>query len=64
MDKVVITRKNRITIISINRPDVRNAVNYKTSKILEKAMLEFNLDNAQHIAIITGTGAENIPGEV
>ncbi len=56
MDEVVITRKNRITIISINRPDVRNAVNYKTSKILEKAMLEFNLDNAQHIAIITGTG--------
>ncbi|WMT50907.1 MAG: crotonase/enoyl-CoA hydratase family protein [Ferroplasma sp.] len=75
MDEVLITRKDRITIITINRPDVRNAVNYKTSKMLENAMLEFNSDSIQHIAIITGTGgnfsagadlsdAEKMGGEV
>jgi enoyl-CoA hydratase len=54
MNEVVITRKERITVISINRPDVRNAVNYKTSKMLESAMEEFNRDSSQHVAIITG----------
>ena len=75
MDEVVITRQGRITIISINRPEVRNAVNYKTSKMLEKAMKEFNEDGEQHIAIITGekgnfsagadlSDAEKMSGEV
>jgi enoyl-CoA hydratase len=55
MDDVIITKKERITVISINRPDVRNAINYKTSRLLQKAMEEFNFDSAQHVAIITGT---------
>ncbi len=56
MDEIIISKKERITIITINRPGVRNAVNYRTSKMLEKAMEEFSSDNEQHIAIITGNG--------
>ena len=35
-EEVIVTKKGKITIVTINRPNVRNAVNYKTSKMLEK----------------------------
>lgn len=75
MDEVIINKKDRITIVTINRPNVRNAVNYKTSKMLENAMEEFNSDSEQHVCIITGncgnfssgadlSDAEKMSGEV
>jgi len=54
MNEINIRIDGHITIISINRYDHRNAVDYKTSKMLEKAFIDFNSDSEQHIAIITG----------
>ncbi|MCL4348834.1 MAG: crotonase/enoyl-CoA hydratase family protein [Candidatus Thermoplasmatota archaeon] len=54
MGEINIKKHGHITIISINRYNVRNAVDYKTSKMLEAAFLDFNRDDDQHIAIITG----------
>jgi Enoyl-CoA hydratase/carnithine racemase len=54
MDEINIKKQGHITIISINRYNRRNAVDYKTSKMLENAFIEFNRDAEQHIAIITG----------
>ncbi len=54
MGEINIRKDGHITIISINRYNRRNAVDYKASKMLEKAFIDFNRDSEQHIAIITG----------
>jgi enoyl-CoA hydratase len=56
MGEINVKNEGPITVISINRYERRNAVNYVVSKMLEKAMKDFNEDPEQHIAIITGEG--------
>ncbi len=56
MKNIVVDKDNNITIIKINRYESRNAVNYDTSIELRNAFLDFNEDNKQHIAILTGEG--------
>lgn len=45
-----------ITIITLNRPEVLNAINPETSTELHQAWNAFNNSDDQKIAIITGTG--------
>lgn len=45
-----------ICIITINRPQVRNAVNHATSLLLAKAFQSFSDDESQQICIFTGAG--------
>ncbi|MCG8334750.1 MAG: crotonase/enoyl-CoA hydratase family protein [Proteobacteria bacterium] len=56
MNHLQITKENHITIIAINRPEVRNAVNRDTATQLVEAFREFDADNEQDIAILTGSG--------
>jgi enoyl-CoA hydratase len=46
----------RVTIVTIDRPDVRNAVDGPTATLLADAFRAFDLDDDHDIAVLTGAG--------
>jgi enoyl-CoA hydratase len=55
-DTVLIARDGPVTIVSINRPERRNAVDGATAKTLYDAFLAFDADDAASVAVFTGAG--------
>jgi enoyl-CoA hydratase len=55
-DSVLIERDGPVTIISINRPHCRNAVDGATARKLFDAFLAFDADQDASVAVFTGTG--------
>jgi enoyl-CoA hydratase/carnithine racemase len=55
-DAVLVERDGPITIISINRPHCRNAVDGATARKLYDAFLAFDADADASVAVFTGTG--------
>jgi len=53
---VLTEKKGRVTIIMINRPEVRNAVDGPTAKELAEAFREFEGDENAYIAVLCGAG--------
>lgn len=53
---VLVERDGPVTIISINRPERRNAVNGATARLLFDAFLAFDTDETASVAVFTGTG--------
>lgn len=53
-DLVLTETRGPIRIITINRPEVRNAVNIDTAKSLYAAFLDFEDDDDAKVAVITG----------
>jgi enoyl-CoA hydratase len=53
---VLVERDGPVTIISINRPERRNAVNGATAKLLFEAFLAFDADETASVAVFTGSG--------
>ena len=51
---VSIEQREKITIVTINRPAVRNAVDGPTAALLAAAFREFDADDSQSVAILTG----------
>jgi enoyl-CoA hydratase/carnithine racemase len=51
-----IERDGKLTIVTINRPDVMNALHPPANMELEKAFNDFAADPEQWVAIITGAG--------
>jgi enoyl-CoA hydratase len=45
-----------VTIVTIDRPDVRNAVDGPTSKLLAEAFHQFDKDDDHDVAVLTGAG--------
>lgn len=56
MTKVLTDVEDRVFIITINRPDVRNCVDGETAGLLEKAWKTFRDDDELYVAILTGAG--------
>ncbi len=54
MANIDVTKKDTITIITITRPEVRNAVDGPTATELADAFREFDQDDKQLVAILTG----------
>jgi enoyl-CoA hydratase len=52
---VLVERDGPVTIVSINRPERRNAVNGATAKLLFDAFLAFDADESASVAVFTGT---------
>ncbi len=48
------TTQGPITVITIDRPDVRNAVDGPTAALLDDAVAAFEADATQHVAVLTG----------
>jgi enoyl-CoA hydratase len=55
-NSVLVDREGAVTIISINRPQVRNAVDGATARKLYDAFLAFDADEDASVAVFTGTG--------
>jgi enoyl-CoA hydratase/carnithine racemase len=51
---LIIEKKGPITIITLNRPQARNAVNPETAVELRAAFKAFDKDDTQSVAILTG----------
>jgi crotonobetainyl-CoA hydratase len=49
-------KEGRVAIITINRPEVLNALNAEVGRELNKAMIDFRDDPELWVAIITGAG--------
>ncbi|MEM0955375.1 MAG: crotonase/enoyl-CoA hydratase family protein [Pseudomonadota bacterium] len=56
MSKVQVQRSDRITVITIHRVDVRNAVDAETASLLADAFRQFDSDVDASVAILTGAG--------
>src|SRR5271156_486321 len=61
-DSVMIERDGAITIVSINRPHCRNAVDGATARKLYDAFLAFDADQNTSVAVFTGTGGSFCAG--
>ena len=55
-DAVLVERDGPVTIVSINRPHCRNAVDGATARKLFDAFLAFDADADASVAVFTGTG--------
>ncbi len=55
-ETVTSSRHGRTLIVSIDRPEVRNAVDRPTADALEAAFLAFDADDALDVAVLTGAG--------
>lgn len=55
-DLVRVEREGRLTIITINRPEARNALNAEGQRQMAAAMDAFAADDEQWVAIVTGAG--------
>ncbi len=55
MANIDVTKKDRTTIVTITRPDVRNAIDGPTADDLADAFREFDADDEQYVAILTGS---------
>ena len=51
---VLVEHHGAITVVTINRPNARNAVDGPTAQLLYEAFLEFDADDSQHVAVLTG----------
>lgn len=56
MPKVETERKGRSFIVTINRPEVRNAVDAETAGLLLEAVESFRRDESVDVLILTGAG--------
>src|SRR5262245_53567778 len=53
---VRVEHRSRVTIVTIDRPEVRNAVDCETSAALAAAFRAFDGDDDRDVAILTGAG--------
>ncbi len=53
---VLVHKDGRILVVTINRPQVKNAVDSATAAALAEAFHQFEKDEALHVAVLTGTG--------
>ena len=56
METVLVRECGPILIVTINRPEVRNAVNAPTAAALAEAFRRFDSDDKLRVAILTGAG--------
>jgi enoyl-CoA hydratase len=56
MTKVVQRRDDDVLTVTINRPEVRNAIDRETADALAAAFRDFDADDALSVAVLTGAG--------
>ncbi len=54
MSTVQIEVRGEVTVVTINRPEVRNAVDHPTALLLASAFRAFDEDDTQKVAVLTG----------
>ncbi len=56
-DEVLVETKGRVLVITLNRPDARNAINTGLAQGLTAALTQLEEDPALSVGILTGAGA-------
>ena len=56
---ILLENRGRVRIFTINRPQVKNALDIETSRELAQHFVEFRDDPEAWVAIITGAGEES-----
>lgn len=56
MDKVLLATAGPVRVVTINRPERRNAVDAATAQILLEAFRDFDADKDVSVAVLTGAG--------
>jgi enoyl-CoA hydratase/carnithine racemase len=54
--KVEIERRDAVTVMTINRPEVHNAVDGETAELVTEGIESFATDDAQRVLVVTGAG--------
>lgn len=62
MSKVKLDTFDRVRVVTIARPEVRNAVDLETSRMLHDAFTEYEADPHVDIAVLTGEGGHFCSG--
>jgi enoyl-CoA hydratase len=60
--KLTVETDGAVTIITINRPEVRNALDNETVALLTRALRSFDGDPGQSVAVLTGAGGHFCAG--
>ncbi|SRR5579871_60427 len=55
-NSVITARDSKVLTVTINRPEVRNAVDSATAAALASAFKEFEADDGLNVAVLTGSG--------
>jgi enoyl-CoA hydratase len=55
-DKVHVERDGQVTIVTLNRPEARNAVDPEVAGLLQEAFSAFDADPDQHVGVLAGNG--------
>lgn len=58
-ETLLVERDGAVAVVTINRPKVLNALNTQTIDELERAMLEFERDDAVRAIVLTGAGEKS-----
>ncbi|MGW0172425.1 crotonase/enoyl-CoA hydratase family protein [Rhodococcus sp. NPDC003322] len=61
-NEVLIERNGRIMVVTINRPEARNAINAAVSNALAAAVEELDADDDLSLAVVTGAGGNFCAG--
>ncbi|HEY4281361.1 MAG TPA: crotonase/enoyl-CoA hydratase family protein [Conexibacter sp.] len=56
MDEVLVERAGRVLVVTVNRPQARNAINLAVSEGIMGAMRELDADDALAVGVLTGAG--------
>ena len=56
MDTVLLRSEGPVLLVTINRPEVRNAVDATTAQALADVFRRFDGDGTQHVAVLAGAG--------
>ena len=56
MSSVLVDRDREVLVVTINRPEVRNAVDVPTAESLLHAFQEYDRDDQASVAVLTGAG--------
>jgi enoyl-CoA hydratase len=62
MSKILVQRDGPVWTVTLNRPEVRNAVDGETAHLLAQAFREFDADEAACVAILQGAGGQFCAG--
>ena len=56
MENILLEKQNGIALITLNRPEVRNAISFEMVKELDQCLDELAIDPEVKVVIFTGSG--------
>jgi enoyl-CoA hydratase/carnithine racemase len=56
--------KGRVAVVTLDRPEVANAIDRPTASALADAFRRFDADASLHVAVLTGPVARSAPAPI